>query len=188
MKTIALLAAVGLASTAAAQDIVITIDPVAGTINAFFLGTLPPGNGNVAQVWSDIGIRLSGDGPITISNFSPTYTSFLTPTGPVVTGNGSSSVLFQASAGGPIFGTPFDSSNPFTPFSFSYGGSFGAFRAELVGQNTLFTTLPAPFGNAFNFQNADGSPGVLSFVLGVPAPGSATLLGFAGLAAARRRR
>jgi hypothetical protein len=189
MKTFALLAAAGLASAASAQDIVITINPIEGTINAAFQGTLPAANGAVAQVWSDIGIRLTGDAGITVANFSPSYTSFLDPTGPDVTGNGTNNVLFVASAGGPLFGTPFNNSNPFTPFSFTYGGSFGAFTATLVSQNTLFTTLPAPFGGAFNFQNANGTPGPLSFRIDiVPAPATAALLGLGGLAAARRRR
>jgi hypothetical protein len=189
MKTFALLAVAGLASTASAQDIVITINPAAGTINALFQGTLPAANGAVAQVWSDIGIRLTGDAPISVSNFSPTYTSALDPSGPDVTGNNTGNVLFIASAGGPLFGGTFNNSNPFTPFSFSYGGSFGAFTAQLVAQNTLFTTLPLPFGGAFNFQNANGTPGPLSFRIDIiPAPATAALLGFGGLAAARRRR
>lgn len=187
MKTIALLAAVGLTSAASAQDIVITINPFDGSIRAEFLGTLPAGTTGLSQVWSDVGIRLSGNGPITISSFDPSYTSFLTPNGPVITDNGSSNVLFLATAGGPIFGTPFNNSNPFSPFSFSYGGSFSAFRAELVGQNTTFF-IGGPFGTPLNFQNANGSPGVLTFELFFPSPSTATLLGIAGLAVARRRR
>lgn len=78
-----------------------------------------------------------------------------------------------------------DGSNPLYIASFDTTGinSFtinGQFSGAYVG---------APFDNVFFYQNADGSPGSVPFsVCIIPAPASAMLLGFAGIAAMRRRR
>lgn len=183
MRAIAsLVLAGGIACSAAAQDVIITINPFLGSLGIQYFGALP-----ILQLWSDISIRISGDSPITITNQSSVYTSSLTPTGPVITGNGTNSVTFVGAAGGSLFGGTVDNSNLFSPLAFSYGGSSSAFRFQLFSQNTC-TFIQPPFGNPINMMNADGSVGPLSFVVEGPAPGTAALLAIAGVAGARRRR
>ena len=51
--------------------------------------------------------------------------------------------------------------------------------------------VSSPFDDVFFYQNADGSPGTVPFRAYfdyIPAPASAALLGFAGIAVMRRRR
>jgi hypothetical protein len=190
MKTLALLAAAGLASTAAAQaDLVVCVEEVSagnwtvfGQYNGPILGT------GISQIWSDTSVRITGNGNIDIGAFNNSYNSFFGP--PVITGDNSTNVTFVGTAPGPLLGGVFDASNPLNVFSFTYGGAAANLALTLVGQNTAFFAQ-APFGNPVNYQNADGTPGQLTFAVvikPIPAPASAALLGLGGLAAARRRR
>lgn len=186
MKTFAMIVAAGIASSAAAQDVVITVDPSVGSVSFEYFGALP-----ITQLWNSISVRLTGDAPITISNDSPVYTSFFFG-GPLITGNGTNSVEFVGEAPGalaPVVPAPVDSSNPFSPFTFNYAGSAGAFGFELFSQNSIMFNLNPPFGDPRNLVNADNTLGPISFRVDiVPAPASAALLGLGGLAAIRRRR
>lgn len=183
MKTAAMILAAGIASSAVAQDNVITVDPFNGTVNIQYNGALP-----VQQLWSDISVRITGNGAINITGASSNYTDDLSPAGPVITGDGSNSVEFVATAGGSLFNGTHTADNPWSPFTFSYAGDLGGFGFELFNQNTN-TFVQAPFGNPINMINGDGSPGAQSYRVDiVPAPASAALLGLGGLAAIRRRR
>lgn len=188
MKMAALVLGFGLATGAAAQDCFITISPFSGTISISYQGALP-----VQQLWSDISIRLSGDAPITITSQSNVYTSVLTPGGAQITGNGTNIVEFVGAAPGALLGAQVNSSDPFSPFTFSYAGTFGGFGVSLFSQNTCTFVLP-PFGNPINMVNANGSLGPLTWRLdpnfppAAVSPGTAALLGFAGVIGARRRR
>ena len=184
MKTAAMILAAGIASSASAQfDNTIVVDPFAGTVNITYNGALP-----VQQLWSDISVRITGDGAINILTQSSNYTDLLSPTGAVITGDGSGDVTFVGAAGGSLLGGTHTPDNPWAPFTFSYAGDVNNFGFELFGQNTN-TFVQAPFGNPINMLNGDGSQGPQSFeVIIVPAPASAALLGLGGLAAIRRRR
>lgn len=183
MKTVAMILAAGIASSAAAQDVTITVDPFNGTVSTAYNGALP-----VQQLFSSISVRLTGDAAISIDSQSNVYTSVLSPAGAAITGNGTGLVTFVGEAPGSLLGAPVDSSNPFSPFTFTYGGSLAGFNFELFSQNTS-TFVQAPFGNPINMVNANNTLGPLTFeVIIVPAPASAALLGLGGLAAIRRRR
>ena len=184
MKVVASVLAAGIASSAAAQvDCTICPDPFGGTVTITYNGSLP-----VQQLWSDISVRITGNGAITILSESPNYTDLLSPGGAVITGNGTNEVTFVGAAGGTLLGGTHSANNPWTPFTFSYEGDIANFGFELFGQNTN-TFVQAPFGNPINMLNGDGSQGPQSFeVIIVPAPASAALLGLGGLAAIRRRR
>lgn len=167
---------------ASAQDVVFTINPIAGTVEAEYFGDLV-----LLQMWSSISVRLTGDGPIDITSQNSVYTSILTPGGAQIAGNGANSVEFLGEAPGTLLGAPVDSSNPFSPFAFSYSGSYDEFEFELFGQNTVTFYMP-PFHNPVNIINTSG-PALLSWSVEiVPAPATAALLGFAGVVGARRRR
>ncbi len=184
MKTAAMILAAGIASSAAAQvDNTITVDPFAGTVQIEYHGALP-----IQQLWSDISVRITGDGAINIQSVSSNYTDLLSPSGPVITGDGTNEVTFVGAAAGQLLGGVHTPDNPWAPFTFSYAGDAANFGFELFGQNTNFFVM-APFGNPINMINGDGTPGPQSFeVIIVPAPASAALLGLGGLAAIRRRR
>lgn len=186
MKTFAMIVAAGIASSAAAQDVVITVNPVAGSVSFAYVDPTPIGT--ITQLWNSISVRLTGDAPISIASQSNVYTSILTPAGAAITGNGTNSVEFVGEAPGALLGAAVDSSNPFSPFTFNYGGSVGAFGFQLFSQNSILFVLP-PFGNPQNLVNANNTAGPISFRVDiVPAPASAALLGLGGLAAIRRRR
>lgn len=183
MKTAAMILAAGIASSAVAQDNTIVVDPFAGTVNITYNGALP-----VQQLWSDISVRITGNGAINILSESPNYTDDLTPAGADISGDGSTSVEFVGNAGGSLFNGTHTPDNPWSPFTFSYAGDLGGFGFELFNQNTN-TFVQAPFGNPINMINGNGSAGPQSYeVIIVPAPASAALLGLGGLAAIRRRR
>jgi hypothetical protein len=190
MKTLALLAAAGVASSAAAQaDLVVCVEEVSAgnwTVSAQYFG--PILGTAISQIWSDTSVRLTGNGNIDIGAFNNSYNSFFGP--PVITGDNTGNVTFVGAAPGPLLGGVFDPSNPMFVFNFTYGGTAGALTFNLIGQNTAFFAQP-PFGNPVNYQNANGTPGALSFAVvikPIPAPATAALLGLGGLAAARRRR
>jgi hypothetical protein len=179
----------GAFSCAAQADLLITVDPFAGTLGAEFRSPLPAGATGVGTIWSDVSFRITGDGPITIdtTTWNQQYDSFFGP--PVITGNGTSAVTFVAIAPGPLLGGSFDSSNPLSVMTFQYGGSASAFGFELVGQNSAAFTGGGPFGLVLLYQDSAGNPGDLSFEVAVlPAPGAAAVLGLGGVLAARRRR
>ncbi|MEO1534190.1 MAG: PEP-CTERM sorting domain-containing protein [Planctomycetota bacterium] len=185
MKTFALIAIAGVASSATAQDLCILVDDSDGdgewTITAEFLGTPPS---DLVQAWADASFVLAGDDAITINSFNPSYNTSLGPA--TITDNGTNTVGFVGNANS-FFGTP-DATNPLAVADFSYAGSFEALSLTLVGQNSAIFVLP-PFGDVRLYQDAQGNAGTLSFeVKVVPAPASAALLGLGGLAAARRRR
>lgn len=189
MKAIArAVLASSIATSAAAQDVSITIDPFVGTISAQYNGFMP-----LIQIFNSIAIRLSGDAPITITSQSNVYTSILTPGGAEINGNGTNVVEFIGEAPGALLGATVNSSNPFSPFTFSYSGSFSSFNVEFFSQTSIIF-VQAPFGNPINLVNADGSQGPLTFTtfpFGPPnpvSPGTAALLGIAGVVGARRRR
>lgn len=185
MKTAAMILAAGIASSAAAQDITITVNPTPGaeSLTIGYNGGLV-----VQQLWSDISVRLTGDGPINVTSQQNVYTSVLTPAGATITGNGTGVVTFVGAAPGALLGAPVNSADPFSPFTFTNGGTAGGLVLELFSQNTSTFVLP-PFGNPINMMNANGSLGPLTFeIVYVPAPASAALLGLGGLAAIRRRR
>lgn len=183
MKAIAACVVLGTTSVTAAQDCTIVVDPFGGTVAIYYNGSLP-----VQQLWSDISFRMTGDAPITITNQSNVYTDILSPTGAVITGNGTNEVTFVGTSGGSIFGGVQNSSNPFTPFTFNYEGSVAGFGCELFGQNTCMF-VQAPFGNPINMMNANGTLGPLTFnEVCIPAPASVALLTLAGVGASRRRR
>lgn len=178
-----------MALNTAAQDVFITIDPFSGTISAQYNGALP-----VQQIFSSLAIRLTATSPITITSQSSVYTSVLSPGGAQINGNGTNVVEFIGEAPGSLLGAPVDASNPFSPFTFSYDGPFAGFYVEIFSQTSI-TFIQPPFGNPINLVNADGSQGPLTystFPLGPPpnpvAPGTAALLGIAGVVGARRRR
>lgn len=183
MKRAALILSACVSTSAMAQDVFITINPFTGTISAEYAGALP-----LQQMFSSIAIRLIGDSPITITSQSSVYTSVLTPGGAQITGNGTHMVEFVGEAPGALLGAPVDSSNPFSPFTFSYNGDYSAFQFEFFSQTSANFVQP-PFGNPINMINADGSVGPLSSAVNfIPAPGTAALLGFAGMIGAWRRR
>ncbi|MCA9273213.1 MAG: PEP-CTERM sorting domain-containing protein [Phycisphaerales bacterium] len=184
MKTAAMILAAGIASSATAQDCVITVDPALGTVAIQYNGALP-----VQQLWSDISVRLTGDGAINILTQSSNYTDLLSPTGAVITGDGTNDVTFVGAAGGSLLGGTHSPDNPWAPFTFSYAGDVNNFGFELFNQNTN-TFVQAPFGNPINMVNGDNSQGPMTYRVDivVPAPASAALLGLGGLAAIRRRR
>lgn len=182
MKAIAACVVLWTASIASAQDCTIVVDPFIGTVTIQYNGSLP-----VQQLWSDISVRISGNGPITILNQSNNYTDDLSPNGAVITGNGTGNVTFVGTAGGSLFSGTHNDYNPWTPFIFSYGGDLQHFGFQLFGQNTCMF-VQAPFGNPVNMLNADGSQGPLTYRIWGPAPGTAALLAFGGVVGARRRR
>lgn len=170
-------------TAAQAQEVVVTVNPVAGTFSAEYLGS-----SQVLQLFYDITVRLTGDGPITITNESPVFTSLFTPSGAEITGNGTDTVTFVGWAPGLAGGSPADSSNPFEPFTFDYDGTFDEFGVEFYGLTScIFRTLP--FDDPIAMVNGNGTLGPLSFRIDiVPAPASALLLGLLGIGAAKRRR
>ena len=91
MKTLALIAFAGAASTATAQDMLVTVQPDGlgadgWTISAEFLGDAPT---PVLMVWADASFNVSGDAPISITSFNPSYSTTLGPA--VITGDGTNS-------------------------------------------------------------------------------------------------
>ena len=80
-----------------------------------------------------------------------------------------------------------DSSNPLM---------MGTFAADSVASIDVVGTLTGayedvPFANIFFYQNADGTPGSVTFeanITPIPTPGSLALLGLGGLVVVRRRR
>lgn len=194
--------AAGLASAASAQDLVVTVDvsdPTAGTITAEFLGVLPPDATGIGQVLCDVSITLSGNGPITFTDWDPSYEVPLvfgpTPTGPVITGNGSNTVEFAGSTDptGLFGGPPINSSNPLLVATFTYGGDARFFRSTLIGQNAILFRDDSPvFGFTKEFITVPvGSDEVVTRtfeLVVIPAPASAALLGLGVLAGVRRRR
>ncbi len=182
MKAIAACVVLGTTSVTAAQDCSIFVNPFGGTVTIEYNGSLP-----VQQLWSDISVRISGNGPITILNQSNNYTDILSPNGAVITGNGTGNVTFVGAAAGLLLGGGHSDANPWEPFTFSYGGDYQHFGFQLFGQNTCMF-VQAPFGNPVNMLNADGSQGPLTYSIWGPAPGTAALLAFGGIVGARRRR
>ncbi len=183
MKTAAMILAAGIASSAVAQDNTIVVDPFAGTVNITYNGALP-----VQQLWSDVSVRITGNGAINILSASSNYTDDLSPAGPVVTGDGTGDVTFVATAGGSLFNGTHTPDNPWAPFTFSYAGDLANFGFELFNQNTNYFQ-GGIFGDPINMVNGNNTPGPQSYeVIIVPAPASAALLGLGGLAAIRRRR
>ncbi|MGP1273738.1 MAG: PEP-CTERM sorting domain-containing protein [Phycisphaerales bacterium] len=192
MKTFAMLAAAGLASTAVAQDTVVTIAPAGGTswtISAEYVGAPLPGA--LATVWSDANFDLtSTDGVISNVDLNQGFdTSALGA--PAIGGEGTGSVSIRATMpAGLLANADLDSSNPLAVGTFDYDGTAAGLSAVMVGQNSLsYSITNFPFSNAFFYQLANGDAGTLSLVFNiVPAPASAALLGLGGLAAVRRRR
>ena len=182
LKMISACVVLGTASIASAQDCTICVDPFTGTANITYNGSLP-----IQQLWSDISVRISGNGPISILSQSPNYTDALSPAGAVITGNGTNEVTVVGTAGGSLFGGTQSPDNPWTPFTFSYGGNIASFSFEMFGQNTN-TFVQAPFGNPINMINGDGSPGPMTYEVCIPAPMTGALLALAGVGASRRRR
>lgn len=182
MKVAAIVVSAGLSASALGQDVLIAVDITGGTMEAIYVGALP-----LQQMFSSIAVRISGNGPITITSQSNVYTSVLSPGGAAISGNGTNVVEFVGEAPGALLGAPVDSSNPFSPFTFSYGGTLDGFSLAFFSQTTV-TFVQPPFGNPINMVNADGSLGPLTFAVVPPAPGTAALLGFAGVVGARRRR
>jgi hypothetical protein len=193
MKTVALIALAGVASTATAQDLTITIAPTGGdnwSVTAQYSGALPGAATAIDAVWSDASFNISGDAPITFgTGWNPGFTSALFGD-PAITNDGSNSVTWVGVQPGAPLGAP-DASNPLFVDDFTYAGTAAGLSAELVGQNTaLFSGDPLqPFGTIALYQDAQGNAGELTFeIVIVPAPASAALLGLGGLAAVRRRR
>ena len=182
MKTLALIVAAGAASTAAAQDLCITVAPdgLGGngwTVSAEFLSTPPS---PIVMIWADASFDIAGSN-VSVTSYNPSYDTTLGAA--VITGNGTDTVSFVGNANA-FFGTP-DASNPLSVLSFT---ADSVDSLTLVGQNSAIFTL-APFGDVRLYQNAQGQAGTLTFeVKIIPAPASAALLGLGGLAAVRRRR
>ncbi|MEM1072062.1 MAG: VPLPA-CTERM sorting domain-containing protein [Planctomycetota bacterium] len=196
MKTVAMLAAAGLAASATAQDTIVTIAPAGGSswsITAEFSGDTSNvvGFTGILNVWSEARFTLdSTDG--VLSNFSFNQAYVTSPFGaPNVQGDGTGSIRVDATAPGrPSAAPDQDSSNPLDFGTFDYTGTADGLTAALVDQNSIVFSNTNPFADANElYQTSDGSPGsrVLEFVI-VPAPASAALLGLGGLVAARRRR
>ena len=206
MKTVALLAFAGVASTAAAQDLTINVvervgggtwDVTAVLNNPDQLSTNP-----IVQVWADAEFQVTAASGITIDIVdSSEYAAYTTTLGPfVITDDGTNSVGFVGNANS-FFGTP-DASNPlsvltFTTSSGSTPDTPAVADFQLVGQNSALFDQP-PFGEVILYQDAlvnltdplTGEP-YAPFninIVPIPAPASAALLGLGGLAAARRRR
>ncbi len=197
MKTLALIALAGAASTATAQDMIITVcevTPGNWDITAEFFGSLPVDTTALGTVLSDASFRVSGDSAINFGDgWNPSFVSSLFGP-PTITNDGTTSVDWLGFSPAAPIGNP-DNSNPLfiDNFTYTWSGDNDSLDLELVGQNSaLFTGNPAePFGTILQYQDAQGNPGVLSFdvvIKPIPAPASAALLGLGGLAAARRRR
>lgn len=167
---------------AAAQDVIVTVNPIEGTFSAEYFGPEV-----LLQMFGGIAVRLTGDGPISITGQSDVYTSILTPSGAAIAGNGTDLVEFVGMAPGDLLGAPVDSSNPFEPFTFSYGGTFNQFGVEFFSETYINVVVWQL--NPYKMVNANGSQGPVSFRIDiVPAPATAALLAFAGVVGARRRR
>lgn len=195
MKTFAIVALSGVAASASAQDLIVTVDDLDGDgrwfVSAEFVSALPGATTAIGTVWSDTSFVIGGDGSdITIDAASANagYTSAIF--GAPVISNGANASFVAVMPAAPL-GAP-DSSNPLSVVEFDYAGNPGDLTFNLNGQNTgLFTGDPAqPFGTILGYLDVNNNPGELSFRVDIliPAPASAALLGFGGLAAVRRRR
>lgn len=163
-------------------DVVLTVDLSSNMVQGEYFGDLP-----MIQMWSDIAVRLSGDSPISIYEESPVYTSINSPSGAVIDDNNTNSVTFTGKAHGVLFASPFDNSNPFTPFSFSYDGSYDAFHFELVGLNQLYFNI-RPFGMVLPLGSGNDETTLSYRIDIIPAPATTALLGIGGIGMMRRRR
>ncbi|MEO1715520.1 MAG: PEP-CTERM sorting domain-containing protein [Planctomycetota bacterium] len=195
MKTLALIAAAGVASTATAQDLTITVDTPDNSftnwvVTAEITDPASVSANAIVQVWADASFVINGSNiNIDPASVNPAYTTTLGPF--VISDNGTDSVGFVGNANS-FFGTP-DSSNPLTVLEFTADGI--PTSLDLVGQNSAIFDQP-PFGEVILFQDAlgnlvdpnTGEPYASFEVIIVPAPASAALLGLGGLAAVRRRR
>lgn len=134
---------------------------------------------------SDFGFRMTATN---IGNFTynPAFDSdFFGPATVDITGNtvefvGGNILPPLNNAGGP------DSNNPLTLFQIE---ADQVFSFELVGQVTgAYTGVPFP--EILTYQDAQGNAGNTPYRISIfpPAPGSASLLAFAGVVAVRRRR
>lgn len=183
MKTFALIAVAGVASSATAQDMIVCVEEVsAGSWEITAELVTSPSANALVQVWADASFVIDGSA-ITINNYNASYDTSLGNA--VITGNGTDSVSFVGNAN-TFFGTT-DASNPLAVASFSAASVSGF---SLVGQNSALFVSP-PFGEVLLYQTALNEPGSLTFAVEIkpiPAPASAALLGLGGLAAARRRR
>ncbi|MEL6798036.1 MAG: PEP-CTERM sorting domain-containing protein [Planctomycetota bacterium] len=206
MKTVALLAFAGVASTAAAQDLTINVVERLGggtwDVTAVLNNPTQLSMNDIVQVWADAEFQVTAAPGLTIDidegSVNPAYTTTLGPF--VVTDDGTNSVGFVGNANS-FFGTP-DASNPLSVLTFTTSaGSTPDTPAvadfQLVGQNSALFDL-APFGEVILYQDALGNlidpltnepyaPFNINIVP-IPAPASAALLGLGGLAAVRRRR
>ncbi|MEL6497302.1 MAG: hypothetical protein AAF937_06230 [Planctomycetota bacterium] len=196
MKTVALLAFAGVATSAAAQDMTVNVIERAGggtwDVTATF-NTTPPTA--IVQLWADAEFQITAAAGLTVdideASVNGSYTTTLGDF--VITDDGTNSVGFVGNANA-FFGTP-DASNPLSVLTFSTSSGSTADTPAvsdfvLVGQNSAIFELD-PFGDIQLYQDATGAAGPLSFevnIVPIPAPASAALLGLGGLAAARRRR
>ncbi|MEO1534191.1 MAG: MYXO-CTERM sorting domain-containing protein [Planctomycetota bacterium] len=194
MKTFAIVALAGAASSVTAQDLVICVDDLDGdgrwVVTAEFVGAIPGSATAIGAIWSDTSFRIDGDGSdITIDAASANagYTSAIF--GAPMINNGASATFVGLQPVG--LGNP-DPSNPLSVVEFDYAGNPNALSFELFGQNTgVFTGDPAqPFGTVLTYLDANNNPGAGTFAveIKIPAPASAAVLGLGGLAAVRRRR
>lgn len=195
MKTFAIVALTGVASSVAAQDLIVCVDDLDGdgrwVVTAEYTGSLPAGTTAIGTIWSDTSFVIGGDGSdisIDAASANPAYTSALF--GAPVISNGANASFVGLMPAAPL-GSP-DSSNPLSIVEFDYFGAPNALSFNLQGQNTaLFVGNPAqPFGTILSYLDVFNNPGQLSFRVDIkiPAPASAALLGLGGLAAVRRRR
>ncbi|MEL6796270.1 MAG: GC-type dockerin domain-anchored protein [Planctomycetota bacterium] len=163
-----------LASPALAQTLAISFEPT-GEPNTYemvgeFFG---PFQVNLSQyfiddvrsVWADTHVRLTGDGPITVLDWNPTYDTQLG--GPVITANGAAQIEFQGNTNN--FFSTLDESNPLRVMRFRYEGSPSAFSAEMAGQNSLLLD-GAPHLLIFLYMNVSGELGLATHSFG-PLPG-----------------
>ncbi len=190
--------AYALAGSAAAQDMIVCLQPISptrGQITAEYQGLLPAGTTSIGTMWSDTGFTLSttSTSTFTITDWNAGYNTPLFG-GPTITGNGTSTVSFAGIMPAAPIGTP-DASNPLlvAEFDFEPGLSIFNLSMQLTGQNSaLFVGNPSePFGTILLYQDAAGNPGPLTFRIDnkfPPSPGTATGLAIGAALACRRRR
>lgn len=183
MKTFAALVAAGVAASASAQtEMIVCVEEVSlGSWN-ITAELVNPENTLIAAV-ADLAFTMNGAGIANFSYNSAFDSDFFGPASVTTTPtsvnfSGANTLPPLANAGGP------DSSNPlqiatFTAVDLSSFTVNGLLTGAYVG---------TPFDEVFIYQNLDGSPGTVEYNWCIPAPASVTLLGFAGIAAVRRRR
>ncbi len=184
MKAAPILALAGaLASSATAQSLDIVISFASQnmwSIDAY----LNNPTGTIRAVIADLSFTLNASN-ISSFTYNPAFDSTffgaasVTVTPTQIDFSGGNTLPPLNNPGGP------DSSNPL-----HIGTYVGDFPSGMTINGQLSGAyVGSPFDDVFFYQNANGSPGSVPFrIIAIPAPASVSVLGFAGIAAMRRRR